>query len=60
MMLWSHGFANSRDKLKPLHMHYHDAYGHRTWEDRDLPWGAPTHKVKWNFDQVVLGDHVTN
>ena len=28
----------SRDKLKILYLHYHHAYGHKTWQgDHDLP-----------------------
>ena len=32
----SSGFARSHDKLKPLHLHYHNAYGPKTWQDGDL------------------------
>ena len=38
MTLWSHGFARSRCKLKPLHLDYHNAYGQQTWQDCDLTW----------------------
>ena len=24
-------FSLPRDKLKPLYLHYHSAYGHETW-----------------------------
>ena len=27
--------SRSREKLKPLYLHYHIAYGHQTWEDGD-------------------------
>ena len=42
--------------LKSLYLHYHNAYGHQTWQGNDLPQGAP----KAHFDHVVLRDHVTN
>ena len=28
LTLWSGGLAQSRDKLKPLYLPYHTAYGH--------------------------------
>ena len=28
--LWSRGLARSQDKLKPLYLHYHSAYGYQT------------------------------
>ena len=28
-----------------LYLHYHNAYGHQTWQDGDLPRGASTHKI---------------
>ena len=39
---------------------HHNGYDQQTWQDGDLSWGAPTHKVTWPFDHVVLGDCVTN
>ena len=30
------GVAKSRDKLKPLYLHYHSAYGSQAWQDADL------------------------
>ena len=30
-------FAESRDKLKSLYLHYHNIYGHKIWQDSDLP-----------------------
>ena len=30
------GLVKSSDKLK-LCLHYHNAYGHKTWQDDDLP-----------------------
>ena len=54
-------------KLKPLFLHYHSAYNHQTWQDNDLPWTAPTHKVTRPFGHIVKWplirwsdvDHVT-
>ena len=30
------GLVKSSDKLK-LYLHYHNTYGHKTWQDDDLP-----------------------
>ena len=63
---WSHktvlsrGVVRSRDKLKPLYLHYHSAHGHQTWQDDSLPRWAPTYQVTSTFNHVVLRDHVTN
>ena len=35
-------------------------YSYQTWQDGDLPWGGPTHKITWLFDHVVLQDNETN
>ena len=56
----SSGLARSRDKLKPLYLHYHIAYGHQNWQDDNLPSSIPAYKVTWPFDYVVLQDHMTN
>ena len=53
-------FARSRDKLKPLYLHYYSAYDHQTWQGCDLPSGTPIFIVTWHFNYVVLQDHVTN
>ena len=55
-----YGLGRSHDKLKTLYLHYHSAYGHQTLQDGNVPRWAPTHKVTWPFQQVVLWDHVTN
>ena len=55
--LWSHGLVRSCNKLKPLYLQYHNANGHQTWQDGNLPWQAPTHKVAWPFDHEVLKDY---
>ena len=49
-----------RDKLKTLYFHYHNAYGHKTWKDDNLPRVASTHKVTWLYKHMVLIDYVTN
>ena len=40
--LWSRGLARSCDKGKPLYLYYHSG-----WQDGNLPWQAPTHKITW-------------
>ena len=50
----------SREKLKALDLYYHNASDHQTKQGGDLNSGAPTHKVKQPFDQVVLRNYVTN
>ena len=59
MTLWSLGLTRSRDKLKPC-LHCHSAYGHQTWQDADLLWGAPSHEVTWPLSYVMFQDQVTN
>ena len=27
-----------RDRLKPLYLHYHSAYGHQTWQVGHMVW----------------------
>ena len=51
--------SKSRDKLKKLYLVYQGAYGHQTWQDGNLPWWTPAHKVTWLFDHVILRDNVT-
>ena len=50
----SRGLARSRDKLKILYFHYYIAYCQQTWQDDELPWGPPNHKVTWPFDCEVF------
>ena len=40
-------------------LNYQNAYGHRTFQDGDIPWGASTHKFAWHINKVVLWGHVT-
>ena len=58
MTLWSHGLAKSCEKLKPLYLHNHNAYGHKAWQDVDFPWASSSHKVTWPYTLVNLWDHV--
>ena len=60
MILSSSGLARSRDKSKPFYFHYHNAYGHKTWQDCDLSWAAFTDKVSWSYNYVVWWDSMTN
>ena len=34
--LWSRVHAISRGKLEPLYLHYHNIYGHKTWQGGDF------------------------
>ena len=54
-MLWSRDLARSRDK-QPLCFHYHSVWYHQTWQNGDLPWEAPSHKVTWSWQSK---DHMT-
>ena len=47
--LSTRAFKKLCDKLKPLYLHYHNAYGYQIWQNSDLPWRIPTHKVIWYF-----------
>ena len=54
MTIESYGFVSSRDKLETFYFYYHNAYGHKTWQDDDLSWVTSTHKVTWPYNHVVL------
>ena len=58
-MPWSRGLARSRDRLKPLYLHWHNVYGHQTCSDGDIPCQTVNHKVIRNFEHVILQGHVT-
>ena len=53
-------FLKSRDKLKTFYLCYQSAYGHQTWQNCNLWWWAPIHKVTWHFEYVILKNYVTN
>ena len=55
----SRGLVTQRDNLKSLYLHYNSAYGYKTWQAGDLPWGTSTHNVAPPFGYVVSWDHVT-
>ena len=50
----------SCDSLKIFYLHFHSVYGHQTWQDDNLPWGIPSHKVIWPFDHFILQNRVIN
>ena len=56
----THTFLKSRDKLKTFYLCYQSAYGHQTWQNCNLWWWAPIHKVTWHFEYVILKNYVTN
>ena len=47
-------------QTKSLYFFYQGAYGHQTWENGDILWETPNHKVILHFDHVVLQGHVAN
>ena len=47
---WSFGYKikwpfDQYNKLNIFYIHYHNAYGHKTWQDDGLLWGDSTHNV---------------
>ena len=49
-----------RDQLKLLYLHFCSVYDHKTWQDGDLPLGAPVVIVTRPINHIVWLDHVTN
>ena len=60
-----HSPIKSKNSLKPcsrettrqietLYLHYHNVCVYKTLQKGNLPWGAPTNKVKWYFNHVAL------
>ena len=49
---WQRSLARSRDKLKPLYLHYYSPYSHQTWQGDDISCGVPTQEVTWSFNYV--------
>ena len=46
LQMWNPAFAVLLPYLQEfLYLYYHSAYGHQTWQDGDLPLGAPSHKT---------------
>ena len=60
MSLWSRVLRVHEDKLKILLVQNLGAYSHQPWQDGDLPWAAPAHKVNWPFGQGVFQDREMN
>ena len=58
--LLSRDLERSSYKQKPLYLYYQSAYGRQSWQDGNLTWQAPTYKVTWPFDHMVLQGHETN
>ena len=59
MRLIKQVLVRSRDNLKAFYLYYQSAYGHQTWQDGNLPWYAPAHKVHmtlWSRGLVRLSD----
>ena len=50
----------SRDRLKTLHLHYRNAYGHKIYQSDDILQEAPTHKFAWSVNKMVMWGHVAN
>ena len=53
-------FSKVTWQKKLIYLYYQSAYGHQTWQDGNLTWRAPTHKVKQRLDHMVLQVHVTS
>ena len=49
-----------KETISSRNYHYHSGYGYQAWQDGELPWQAPTHKVTQPFGHMVLQDHVKN
>ena len=47
-LLWGHVTHE-----KNFYLHFHNTYGHQTWQTGNLRWGNPTFKVTSPFDYVV-------
>ena len=48
------------DKLKTLHLYYHNDYGHKNYRCANMLQGAPTHKFAWHLSEVIIWGHATN
>ena len=59
-MLWSRGLARSPEKRKLLYIRYLSAYGHKIWQEGNLPRWAPTYKVIRLFYHVIFQVYVAN
>ena len=46
------GHVSLRDKLETLYLHYHNVFGHQTYQGGGITQRALTHKATWLFDHV--------
>ena len=46
-------FMSSRDKVS-TYPHYHNAYGHKTFQGDSIPWRTLTHKFAWPFYYMII------
>ena len=62
LLLNSYNLLNmsSREVTRKNFLHYHNAYGHKSHQDGDMPQGAPTHKFAWRLNEKVIWSYVTN
>ena len=44
--------------LEQLYLHYHYAYGHKTYQGGDIRQRAPIHKFTWSLNEVVMWGHI--
>ena len=59
--LWTRDHVGSRDKLKTFYIHYHNTYGHQTWQGGCAQWGVSIHKVimtLWSRGLVILISYI--
>ena len=57
LVMWSYEIMW---QTETSHLHHHNAYDHQTLQSGNLLWRAPTHKVTWPLNYVVLRDNVIN
>ena len=58
---WPHNHLGLQDQVtnkKIFDLHHHNAYGHKTWQDGELPWATSTHKATWLCNHMAMQDHV--
>ena len=49
-----------RWQINTSYLLFHWVNSSQKWQGGALLWGAPTHKVIWPFNYLVLSDHVIN
>ena len=50
----------NKREAKPLYLHYHNAYGHKTYKGGDMSRGTTTRKFAWPLNKVVMRGHLKN